>query len=1527
MWVSSPGGKEALGGTRVTDIFSDTAVVVATAPNIVMDLVSEDMDQDGQRDLLVIDHLTGTVQWHRAVDAAQRQFVPVAEVGQIGVGGAAVLAANIINPASGFLDVVAATAHDRVMLFTHINGRGAYDDGLELRVARAASPFSSAIVSLAVQTVTPGSQLLDIFVANSLTGSVYWFQNLDGLGSFTSAISLDPVSSLRFLAVGDGQLFLTTTTDFRIFGGSRHELDTASVAASHSPPSKGPLCRTQTAGPFFAKCVSCYSYTEADFTCGDAAPYQAEFSPLSQSSASFSALAAADIDGDGDMDLAALRHLSTGFRLHWVENTDGRGLFSTLRSVDNPALAGGGTRLLVFANITGGALLDLVWVRQSTIFIYRNSGAGSLTSKTGGPEYTPVSSTPIVAAAVGDVSGDGMADIVYVDGSATQRIVYLRNTGTRTSLFTASTVATVDGVSSLALGDVNGDGDMDIVAARGAKGLVLAYLRRTVPRFSLLSPWLGVSVTSTGASALPTTLLTMDRDLDGDDDVYYGTNTGKVMVCVSKAQQPRGVLGGGSQDYTNDPFDSVVCTEQFSRVGGGAGGITALLPGDRTSSSSRRFQIGIIADAVTSSDMFSLQTVQRYAFFSSLTTVITDISDDVAFTRAAMADVDGDGDVDVLAVSSMANRLMVLRNNRIDSTPPVLVCDQSRFAETFSTPLVLDDGASVVDIHAAVAELVVASDNTAVVGREWLVKQTQGYDTRQPQLYSLHSPPPKNTNWSLPVAGNSLQLPAGRFVIRSVATDPAGTSTTCLLGEVVVEDHTAPIITTCARNVLRFSRDPQTGLALAPDPADFATFQVGDNSFVEKVEFRTGLNDDPRTTWLDNGFYNITMRAIDAHGNFAQCYLGLSVVEPKYGTLEWEAAVPIPPASRLQLQQGTFVRLELFAVPQLHRDKVQEGRYAVAALTSLLFGMALSASTSVAILSGAPLASGLGAAVIQICDTEVVANAAEGSPDEVACARLRIGFAVAKFTIEWQGLGGGGRRRREGEERGLTAHPMARREATANLTLPAAVLGQAYEYEPPAVVVVGGSSCITYSVNAGELPPGLTLADTGRLSGVPSASGQRYAFQLLASDASGVQAVVGDTFLEMEVADCGAASCAHGGVCVDATTYDGLFSCTCSGLWEGPTCEDEILCPAGTEEQAQACVNCVAGTTDADVDGKTACVACAAGTYVPAKSFGACSTFTCPAGTTDHDANPTTPCVGCSAGTYAPANSTVAACASCAAGKTDHDSDPSTPCVDCSAGGYVPAGSVGDCAGFVCAAGTTDHDSNPATACAACGVGHYTRAGESGPCSSFQCDFANVDHDADPATPCRALCGAGHHVTPGAFGACSKYLCPAGTTDADGDPSTACVSCGSGVYAPTGASGSCASHACPAGTLDTDSSAATACVSCPAGTYVPAGQAAASCAAYDCSSGAVDHDGNAATPCIVLTEVIGCSNGNKRVINPDGSQVCQPCAAGTVDTTGDQDDGLCQSCGAGHHVPAGSYGTCADYACPAGTSDVVGLYA
>ncbi len=177
-------------------------------------------------------------------------------------------------------------------------------------------------------------------------------------------------------------------------------------------------------------------------------------------------LALGDVDGDGDLDVVFANVFSSfpspvpGQNQLYLNN--GTGVFSdattTRMPVDNDS-----TRAVAMRDVDGDGDPDLVfgnYGQQNRLYL--NDGFGAFVDASAG--RMPSDSDYTVAVALEDVDGDGDADLV-IGNTRQQNRVYRNDGGTFVDVTAASLPVSPGSTTSLALADVDGDGDVDLVEA------------------------------------------------------------------------------------------------------------------------------------------------------------------------------------------------------------------------------------------------------------------------------------------------------------------------------------------------------------------------------------------------------------------------------------------------------------------------------------------------------------------------------------------------------------------------------------------------------------------------------------------------------------------------------------------------------------------------------------------------------------------------------------------------------------------------------------------------------------------------------------------------------------------------------------------------------------------------------------------------------------------------------------------------------------------------------------------------------
>ena len=178
------------------------------------------------------------------------------------------------------------------------------------------------------------------------------------------------------------------------------------------------------------------------------------------------ALAVGDIDGDGRLDLATANTGTDNVSLFLGDATN------VLERVWSPLPVGASPSSPAFGDLDGDGDLDLVVGSADGLDVLLGDGAAGFTAASGSP-FTVAAPSDLE---LGDVNADGRLDVVTVNQTAGTVGVLL---GDGDGTFTAapgSPFSAGSGARSLALGDIDSDGDLDVVTANWSAGTVSRLL-------------------------------------------------------------------------------------------------------------------------------------------------------------------------------------------------------------------------------------------------------------------------------------------------------------------------------------------------------------------------------------------------------------------------------------------------------------------------------------------------------------------------------------------------------------------------------------------------------------------------------------------------------------------------------------------------------------------------------------------------------------------------------------------------------------------------------------------------------------------------------------------------------------------------------------------------------------------------------------------------------------------------------------------------------------------------------------------
>ena len=422
----------------------------------------------------------------------------------------------------------------------------------------AASTFGTAS-----QPYTPvladinGDGKQDIALPNGVGNSVSVYINTTGMGaaapSFSSNTALPIGNNSYFVAVGDingdGKLdeavaninsnsvsvlinstspgastpAFTPVTDFSTASGPR-TLCIKDFNGDGKPDLAAPNSNSTSVSILFnttSPGSSTPSFTaKTDFTTGSS-PY---------------GIAAADFNGDGKPDLAIANFASTSVSV--LLNTTASGSLTPSFSVNTDFTTGSGPYYVAAGDVNGDGKADLIVANynSNTVSVLLNTTSPGASTPTFSPKTDYITGTTPNFVAIGDFNGDGRSDISVSNENSTSVSVFINTTtpGALTPSFTAKTdFTTGNNPTSVAVGDMNGDGKPDMVVANLGSTLVSVFLNTTVAGSS--TPAFSAKIDFT-TGALPRIIAIGDLNNDGKPDLTtenFSTSSLYVLLNTS----------------------------------------------------------------------------------------------------------------------------------------------------------------------------------------------------------------------------------------------------------------------------------------------------------------------------------------------------------------------------------------------------------------------------------------------------------------------------------------------------------------------------------------------------------------------------------------------------------------------------------------------------------------------------------------------------------------------------------------------------------------------------------------------------------------------------------------------------------------------------------------------------------------------------------------------------------------------------------------------------------------------------------
>jgi FG-GAP-like repeat len=401
---------------------------IATGADSAATVLADDLDTDGDLDVVAVLQGSGTLAWYRNETLHPNAcFVPRSVA--TGVAGAqAVVPADVDG--DGDLDAI-STAFLAGAVLWHENSAG---DASAFTTRTVASGFASATVAAAGDVDRDGDVDVAAIGAPVGAGPLAWFDN----------------------SAGNGSAWTTRT------------VSTAFNRATHVE-----LSDVSGDGDLDLLGAGYYSQTLLfENSAGDGSGW----TPVTLPSGAQTGLATGDLDGDGDLDVTSTESFfSDG--LSWTENVSGTGSVWSERTIST---VGGATYAMATADLDGDGDLDVLepganFLVGNAIW-YENAGGGAGPWT---PHHIPGAESSI--AAVADFDRDGDVDVTapVLDNFGASHLRWWENAAGSGLSWTQRAIAPLGGAPrQLATADLDRDGDADILSATAATSSVDWYENR-----------------------------------------------------------------------------------------------------------------------------------------------------------------------------------------------------------------------------------------------------------------------------------------------------------------------------------------------------------------------------------------------------------------------------------------------------------------------------------------------------------------------------------------------------------------------------------------------------------------------------------------------------------------------------------------------------------------------------------------------------------------------------------------------------------------------------------------------------------------------------------------------------------------------------------------------------------------------------------------------------------------------------------------------------------------------------------------
>lgn len=600
--------------------------IVVDSQNNINSVHAADLDNDGDMDVLFVSAFDDKIAWYENTDG-QGTMGPLQIISNDGAYPTSVYAIDIDN--DGDLDILSSSAlDDKIAWYENIDGLGTF--GSEQVITTNADVAESVYAA-----DIDGDGDLDVLSASGGDEKIAWYENTDGLGTF--GLQQVITSSLYFASSvhaadldgdGDMDVIASASNSAKItwyeninglgaFGSEQILSNTAYVAKSVY----GVDIDNDSDIDILSASGNRVTWFE---NLNGLADFSAE-KIISSDIEGGTSIYYADFDSDGDNDVLSASRLDG--KIAWYENLDGLGDFGSQQIITTNAL---GAESVYASDLDGDGDLDVLSAstEEDKLAWYENlDGLGTFSS---GNSFTPGSANGPTSVHSADVDGDGDMDILSAS-SLDKKIAWYENLDSQGSFGVQKIISTsANDPEFVFAADLDGDNDMDVLSVSSNDDKVTWF--ENINGLGAFGPQQLISENVDN----PSSVFTADIDNDGDNDVLTSSRNDNKIAWYENIDG-QGNLGVQQIITTSADFATFVIAADIDNDG----------------------DVDVLSSSAFDDKIAWYENTDGLGTFG-VQQIISTSADFALFVD--VADFDGDGDIDVLSASLGADKIAWYEN-------------------------------------------------------------------------------------------------------------------------------------------------------------------------------------------------------------------------------------------------------------------------------------------------------------------------------------------------------------------------------------------------------------------------------------------------------------------------------------------------------------------------------------------------------------------------------------------------------------------------------------------------------------------------------------------------------------------------------------------------------------------------------------------------------------------------------------------------------------------------------------------------